>query len=915
MRRTISRAWKERLHWGAFTTFLMDRNEIAAAITKPPTLQKYVSAEGLADGQPPRARRPAMRAYLRMLFLLTAAPLVLLAAVLSLNTVMSERETVQRGMTDIARALSSALDGEVGRTLLALEMLAVARAFDDVDWKRLRESAEALKAGHGAISNIVVFGIDGTRIMNLRVAPGAPLPGPASSEFILAAREGRTLASSVFTSPTSGKSSVAVSVPVVRDGKPKYVVSATMEYDLWTDWLRRRTPEGTIAAVDDRRGVIFARSERPDAFVGRTASDTLRRMYAVNPEGVTRVVNNESTALYAAFHTSQVTGWHTLVLRPAADVDGPLYRYTAWLVFGTALVLVCAYLASSLIVRRLEGATAQLRDAIGAVGEGRQPPRRSLPVAELDDAHAAAENAAALLRRAHAELKRQEQELRTMFDVMPIGLLVAHDPHADDISISPTFAALTGLPTGENISLSGPNRERMPHRYEQNGRVLESDELPMQRAARKGEQVRDMELDMVFKDGRVLNLLGYAAPLFDDHGRLRGAIGANVDITQLKNAQHALESADRQKNNFLATLAHELRNPLAPIRYAIALLQRDASRANIEKMLPVVDRQAGHMARLLDDLLDLSRIERNVVELRREPVEMGSVLRAALENAQSMLETHAHRLEVDLAGEPLWVDGDPARLLQIVDNVLNNACKYTEDGGTITVRSRGDAERCTIEIADTGVGIAPEMASAVFTMFGQVNPTVQAAKGGIGIGLSVVRRLVELHSGSVSVRSDGLGMGTTFSITLPRLSRVEPPTGADAPLDAEGRELARLKVLVVDDNVDAADTLAIVLGMAGVQTATAHSTAQAIAAAEMMRPDAVLLDVGLPDGSGLDVAQVIRANDWGRSTLLVAITGWGRSEDRARTAASGFDTHLVKPVDANQVLALLKSLLRGTSTA
>jgi PAS domain S-box-containing protein len=593
------------------------------------------------------------------------------------------------------------------------------------------------------------------------------------------------------------------------------------------------------------------------------------------------------------------------VLRPAWDVDGPVYRYTGWLVFGTAVVLVFAYLASSLLVRRLEDSAAHLRDAIVAVGEGLEPTRRSLPIAELDDAYAAAEHAARLLQRAHADLERREQELRTMFDVMPVGLLVAHDPRADNISISPSFASLTGLPAGENVSLSGPNHDRMPHRYEQNGRVLEADELTMQRAARKGEQVRDMELDMVFKDGRVLNLLGYAAPLFDDQGKLRGAIGANVDITALKKAQRALEAADRQKNDFLATLAHELRNPLAPIRYAIALLQRDPSRANVEKTLSIVDRQASHMARLLDDLLDVSRITRNAVELKREPVELHSVLSAAVENARPFIEAHLHRLAIDIDPEPLWVDGDPARLLQIVDNLLNNACKYTEDGGRITVHARREGDFCLIEVTDTGVGIAPEMAPAVFTMFGQVNPVVQAAKGGIGIGLAVVHQLVQLHGGSIAVRSPGLGKGTTFTVRLPRIEHAEPPSQSAAAPGAEDSALARLNVLVVDDNVDAADTLAMVLRIANVQTATAHTAAQALAAAETQRPDAILLDIGLPDGSGLDVAQRIRATDWGRKALLVAITGWGRDEDRARTVATGFDAHLVKPIDANEVIALL----------
>ncbi len=892
--------WIERLRTAA-ASFLLDRTERLAV---PPAAGPADAPPG-GDAPPARARRPTMRGYLRTVFLLSTAPLLVLAGALGFNTVVNQRETVQNGMIDVARALSSTLDAEVGRTLLALQMLGQTRAFDEQDWRRLRTMADTLRDTQGSLSNLAVFALDGRRVITLHANDPASVAVPANTDFLVAAREGRTLTSNAFTSAASGRTSVSISVPVMREGKPVYVLSAAREFDVWTDWLKRRVPAGAVAALDDRDGVIFARSEHPETFVGTPAAAPLARAYARRTEGVIRLVNAEGQALYAAYHTSQATGWHTLVLRPATDVDGPLHRYTAWLALGTAIVVVLAYLASTLLLRRLEGATASLRDAIATVGEGRIPARRSLPVAELDDAQGAAEHAGEVLRRARIELERREQELRTMFDVMPVGLLVAHDPRADEVTISASFADLTGLPTGENVSMSGPNLERLPHRYEQNGRVLDPDELPMQRAARRGEEVRDMEMDMVFRDGRVLNLLGYAAPLFDDHGRLRGAIGANVNITPLKQAHRALEAADRQKNDFLATLAHELRNPMAPIRYAIALMQRDPTPGAATKAVRIIDRQAGHMARLLDDLLDLSRITRNLVELKREPVELHSILSAAVENARPMSDEHGHRLETETDPMPLWVHGDPARLLQIVDNLLNNACKYTDDGGRITVRLRRDGDRCAIEVSDTGAGIAPEMVPAVFAMFGRVDPAAQGAKGGLGIGLAVVRRLVELHGGTIGVHSDGPGKGSTFTVTLPRLEHVEPRSASPPPAPVGDHELARLRVLIVDDNVDAADTLAMVLGLAGARTGTAHTAAEAIAEAEAMRPDAVLLDVGLPDGSGLDVARHLRKTEWGRTAFLVAITGWGRNEDRTLTADAGIDTHLVKPVDANQVIALL----------
>jgi len=420
---------------------------------------------------------------------------------------------------------------------------------------------------------------------------------------------------------------------------------------------------------------------------------------------------------------------------------------------------------------------------------------------------------------------------------------------------------------------------------------------------------------MVFKDGRVVHLLSHATPLYDDQGNVRGAVGANVDITPLTLAHRALETADRQKNDFIATLAHELRNPLAPIRYAANILKRDTSPESIAQAVRVVERQAGHMARLLDELLDLSRITRNAVELQRVPVDLRSILESAIENARPLLQESDQQLHTDIEAAPLWVDGDPVRLLQVVDNLLSNACKFTGADGRIAVRARCEGDHCTIEVSDTGIGITAQQIENVFTMFGQVDAAMQATKAGLGIGLAISRRLVELHAGTIAVRSEGVGKGSTFTVTLPRHEHVErdsKPTPSPDESGATVADLTQLQVLVVDDNIDAADTLKAVLALAGVEAAVAHSAAAALATAATMRPHAVLLDIGLPDASGLDVARHIRSTAWGSKAFLVALTGWGRPQDRAQTAEAGFDSHLVKPVDAQQVIELLAEFVRSS---
>jgi PAS domain S-box-containing protein len=518
------------------------------------------------------------------------------------------------------------------------------------------------------------------------------------------------------------------------------------------------------------------------------------------------------------------------------------------------------------------------------------------------------------LRRTIEALNRQQQELRTVLDVVPLAVLVARDPAADDIVGSSSFASLTGVPVGENVSQSGPNKDRLPYHYEQQGRLLEAAELPMQQAARTRRVVRDMEMDMVFENGRVVHLLSHATPLFDDQGNVRGAVGANVDITPLTLAHRALETADRQKNDFIATLAHELRNPLAPIRYAATLLKRDTSPESIEHAVRVVERQAGHMARLLDDLLDLSRITRNTVELKRAPLDLRSVLDSAIENALPLLQENGQQLHTDIEARPLWVHGDAVRLLQVVDNLLSNACKFTGPDGRIAVRARREGDQCKVEVSDTGIGITAQQVADVFTMFGQVDPAMQATKSGLGIGLAISRRLMELHGGTIAARSEGPGKGSTFTVSLPCSEQVD--VAGDVATSASDSsetnpDLTQLRVLVVDDNIDAAETLKAVLALAGVKAAAAYSAAAAIAAAEATQPNVLLLDVGLPDASGLDVARHIRSTAWGRNALLVALTGWGRPEDRAQAAEAGFDVHLVKPVDGQQVLQVLAEFVRS----
>jgi PAS domain S-box-containing protein len=387
------------------------------------------------------------------------------------------------------------------------------------------------------------------------------------------------------------------------------------------------------------------------------------------------------------------------------------------------------------------------------------------------------------------ELRRRQGELQTMLDLSPVGVAVAHDPHAEHITLSPRLAAMlrveqeggafaepqaqgTRVQPGDlaSVAASAPPlsaRRTLPYRCLRDGRVLGADELPMRQAAVTGREVRNAEFDVVFDDGEVLNLMSSAAPLFDAQGQVRGVIGAHVDVTGFKRVQAALEQADRRKDEFLATLAHELRNPLAPIRYAARLLRPDSPPAAITQVRDTLERQSTQMARLLDDLLDVSRITRNVIELKREALDLRQAVEDSVEVARPLIDAVHHRLVVSLPGKPVWVEADRTRLSQIVANLLQNAAKYTDPGGRIEVGVEQQAEAAVLRVRDSGIGIAPEMRERVFEIFSQVHRPGDATRSGLGIGLAIVKRLVELHGGRIEVTSEGLGKGAEFTVRLP----------------------------------------------------------------------------------------------------------------------------------------------------
>jgi len=457
------------------------------------------------------------------------------------------------------------------------------------------------------------------------------------------------------------------------------------------------------------------------------------------------------------------------------------------------------------------------------------------------------------------------------------------------------------------------------------------------RAWRSGERVviEDVDTDARYAPFRELaGAAGYravqATPLLGRNGRVLGVLSTHwrqvhqpgeqalrrldlyirqaADFIERCRADEALEEADRRKDEFLATLAHELRNPLAPIRNAVHILQlRGPASTELVWASDVIDRQVQHMARMIDDLMDVSRITRSELKLRRERVELAAVLHDAVETTRSMLEDAHHKLTVSIPPETLYLDADATRLAQVFSNLLNNAAKYSDPGSRIALIAERQESDILVSVRDEGVGIPGDMLHRIFDMFSQVESSLERTRGGLGIGLTLVKRLVELHGGRVEALSDGAGKGSQFTVRLPvevaAPERPAPPVAVDA-----AGPPSRRRILIVDDNGDAAESLGMMLDVLGYETRTAGDGVEGLRAAADFRPDVTLLDIGMPGLNGYEVARRIRLQQWGQDMALIALTGWSQPEDKRRTLEAGFDLHLVKPVDPGELGRLIAEL-------
>ncbi|HEX4611272.1 MAG TPA: PAS domain S-box protein, partial [Urbifossiella sp.] len=510
--------------------------------------------------------------------------------------------------------------------------------------------------------------------------------------------------------------------------------------------------------------------------------------------------------------------------------------------------------------------------------------------------------AEAALRASEERLRESEERLRVALAAGQMGTWLWRIPQDEQV-IDDSLRRLMGLPPGAEVMNLGVFLQAV----HEDDRARTREEF--ERCLGGGDF--NVEFRVTWPDGSTHWLKDQGKVFPSPDGRASFMAGAAMDITERRRMEEELRDADRRKDDFLALLAHELRNPLAPIRNGLQVIRLSGDRETRERSQAMMDRQLTHMVRLIDDLLDVSRINRGKMELRRSRILLADALSSAVETARPVIEAAGHELTTDLPADPVTLDADLTRLAQVFSNLLTNSAKYTERGGRIALAARRDGAEVVVTVTDTGIGIPAEALPRIFDMFSQVDRSIERNTGGLGIGLALVKGLVEMHGGTVAAASGGQGRGSEFTVRLPA-STVRPGNPGDVPAAPSGTPSGPgRRILVVDDNRDSAQSMGEMLRLFGHQVAFAYDGLEAVERAGAFRPEAILMDVGMPRLNGYEATRRIREQPWGRGMSIIALTGWGQEGDRSRSKDAGCDGHLVKPVSLSELERVLKDVRAG----
>ncbi len=504
-------------------------------------------------------------------------------------------------------------------------------------------------------------------------------------------------------------------------------------------------------------------------------------------------------------------------------------------------------------------------------------------------------------KRSEEAILRSEERFRAIFEKAGSGIAIA-DCDGRLREVNPAFCEMLGYTRDELI---GGLAFNLVHPADQSMNLQEFQRL------RQGEVTAlEFEHRYLRKDGQTVWVRKSASLLLDKNGRLEAILALVTDVTERRRMERDLRDADRRKDEFVATLAHELRKPLAPIRNAVYVLQRSgadnpSAGDKARSLLAMVERQVDHLVRLVDDLLEVSRMTSGKIELQKKQCDLNIILRHAVDTSQPFIQSGGHRLTLELPSSPLTLHADPVRLTQVFANLLNNAAKYTEHGGHIWLKARRSGEQVIVSVRDNGIGILPEMLPRVFDLFAQSDDARRRAQGGLGLGLALVRSLVQMHGGQVEVRSEGCDRGSEFVVRLPITAAVAKEE--DTKMGEAAASHPSRRVLVVDDDHAVADSFAMLLEQLGVSVHVAYEGETALSAVSAFKPDIAFVDIGMPGMDGYETARRIRMLAEAQGIFLAALTGWGQEDDRRRSMDAGFDCHFVKPIKIDVLEDLLAS--------
>ena len=868
-----------------------------------------------------------LRTLLTLLVAGAVVPVLVAAVIAGIVLARHERRNTERDAIRWARATMSAIDAELRGAMLTLEALAASKYLQGGDLAGFHAETRRVLLSQPHWTNIGLFSpakvqlVDAIRPLS---APGRTVADPESLDRAIGGRQ------PVFgnvVSAREGASTVRMRLPVAQDGGLRYVLSVPLDTKLFTDVFRAQQlpADWVIVLVDRNRRFIARIPPRPP---GDPISGSFRQALDRSPEGFFRGRTVEGFETFTPYVTSPLTGWVLGIAMPESEVTAAATRLAVTTAIGVVIALAVALALAWLVARRIVEPIGALASAANAIGRGERP---AIPVGarveEVRDVSRALGDASSAVRARQAELVQRSAQLEALAAVARTINTLDLDTALQSIAesaralLEAEVAAVFRLDEASgNMVLAGGGAR---------GLTLTQDTVIVAGTGLVGLAVDRREAvvsDNVLADARIMYLpdmreriaatshrVGVAVPL-TVLGRITGALfigalpgrvfsAADVKLATMfadqaavamANAQlyHDAQRASRAKDEFLAMLGHELRNPLGAISTAVSLLGVAGGReATADRARAVIDRQTRHLSRLVDDLLDVSRATTGKAVLVREPLDFGELVTTVMNTWRSSGRFERHHVIVEV--ESVWVHADEARMEQIVSNLAGNALKYTPAGGRVTIRVTADDTTAILEVSDTGVGMPPELVGKAFDLFVQSERTLDRAQGGLGIGLTMVRALVEMHGGTVEARSEGLGQGSSLRVRLPRVG-----PGAAPRLAARTPETPAQphRVLIVEDNDDAREMLRVQLSRDGHEVFEAADGQAGVDMATTVRPDVALIDLGLPNLDGYEVARRIRAAANGRSMLLVAVTGYGQAEDRRLARDAGFDAHLTKPV-------------------